>query len=71
MLVSRMVKCERLLAWRMSHEFAKAVYRATESFPKSERYGIVSQMRRAALSVPTNIVEGTAKRGPRGMASLS
>jgi four helix bundle protein len=49
----------------MSHEFAKAVYHATESFPKSERYGIVSQMRRASLSVPTNIVEGTAKRGPR------
>jgi four helix bundle protein len=49
----------------MSHEFAKAVYHATEAFPTSERYGIVSQMRRASLSVPTNIVEGTAKRGPR------
>lgn len=59
-----MVKCERLLAWHIAHDFAKAVYRATDSFPKSERYGIVSQMRRAALSVPTNIVEGTAKRGP-------
>ena len=59
-----MVKCERLHAWRMAHEFAKAVYRATQAFPKSELYGIVSQMRRASLSVPTNIVEGTAKRGP-------
>jgi len=60
-----MVKCERLLAWRVSHEFAKAVYRATQSFPTSELYGVVSQMRRASLSVPTNIVEGTAKKGPR------
>ena len=58
-----MVKCERLLAWRASHELAKAVYRATQEFPKSELYGIVSQMRRASLSVPTNIVEGAAKRG--------
>ena len=58
-----MVKCERLLAWRVSHELAKAVYRATQSFPKSELYGIVSQVRRASLSVPTNIVEGAAKRG--------
>jgi four helix bundle protein len=56
-------KIERLLAWQVSHELAKAVYRATQSFPKSELYGITSQMRRAALSAPTNIVEGAAKRG--------
>jgi four helix bundle protein len=60
-----MVKPERLRVWRMSHEFAKAVYGVTQSFPKSELYGIVSQMRRASLSVPTNIVEGTAKQGPK------
>ena len=59
-----MMKCERLLVWRVSHEFAKAVYRASQAYPKSELYGIVSQMRRASLSVPTNIVEGIAKRGP-------
>jgi four helix bundle protein len=59
-----MMKCERLHAWRESHDFAKAVYHATQSFPRSELYGIVAQMRRASLSVPTNIVEGAAKRGP-------
>jgi four helix bundle protein len=58
-----MKKYERLLAWRAAHELAKAVYEATSSFPKSELYGITSQMRRAALSAPTNMVEGAAKRG--------
>ena len=57
------MKYERIVAWRLSHELALAIYHATKSFPADERYGIVSQMRRAALSVPTNIVEGAARRG--------
>jgi len=57
-----MTKYERIHAWRASHELAKAVYRATKSFPREELYGITSQLRRAALSVPTNIVEGAARR---------
>jgi four helix bundle protein len=56
-------KYERLLAWQASHELAKAVYAATRTFPRSELYGITSQMRKAALSVPTNIVEGAARKG--------
>ena len=55
---------ERLEAWKVSHELALAVYRATESFPRQELYGLTSQARRAALSIPTNLVEGSAKRGP-------
>jgi len=55
---------ERLEAWKVSHELALAVYRATESFPRQELYGLTSQARRAALSIPTNVVEGSAKRGP-------
>src|SRR3989449_4303389 len=55
---------ERLEAWKVSHELALAVYRATESFPRQELYGLTSQARGAALSIPTNVVEGSAKRGP-------
>ena len=53
----------RLDAWKTAHEFAVAVYRTTQSFPKSELYGLTSQIRRAAFSVPANIAEGSAKRG--------
>lgn len=47
-----------ILAWQRAHAFALAIYRATESFPKSELFGLVSQMRRAVVSVASNIVEG-------------
>lgn len=53
----------RIVAWRAAHEFAIAVYRASAGWPGSERYGLVSQVRRAAFSVPVNIVEGRARRG--------
>ena len=54
-----------LIVWQKSHELAKAIYRETRSFPKEEMYGITSQIRRAALSIPTNIVEGYARKGER------
>jgi len=56
---------ERWEAWKRSHELALAVYQATKLFPKSELYGLTSQARRAAFSVAANIVEGSAKRGPK------
>lgn len=56
---------EKFDAWRATHELALEVYRITENWPTSERYQLTSQTRRAALSVPTNIAEGAAKRGPR------
>jgi len=52
----------------MTHELAKAVYGATRSFPAEERYGLTSQLRRAALSVPTNIVEGASRATKRDFA---
>ena len=55
---------ERFEAWKVSHELALAVYAATRGWPRSELYGLTSQVRRAALSAPTNIAEGSAKRGP-------
>ena len=55
---------ERLLAWRECHKLVLNVYRATQSLPKFELYGVTSQTRRAALSAAVNIVEGSAKKGP-------
>lgn len=60
-----MLSHERLLAWELCHEFALAIYRQTERWPVQERYGLTSQIRRAAVSAPTNIAEGAAKRGSR------
>ncbi len=54
---------ERLVAWQRCHSLALAVYRASEHWPAAERGGISGQIRRAALSAPTNIAEGSAKRG--------
>ena len=63
-----MMAYERLTAWRSAHLLALQVFRATDRWPRSERYGLTAQVRRAALSVPTNIAEGAAKRGPREFA---
>jgi four helix bundle protein len=60
-----MVPYERFDAWRSAHELALAIYRATDAWPRSERYELTTQLRRAALSVPANIAEGSAKRGSR------
>src|SRR5207247_4194408 len=58
-----MPRFEELEAWKRSHELALAVYQATKTFPKAELYGLTSQTRRAAFSVPANLVEGLARRG--------
>jgi four helix bundle protein len=54
---------ERLLAWQHCHRLTLFTYQVTSTFPKSELYGITSQMRRAAASAAANIAEGSAKRG--------
>ena len=51
----------RLQVWSKGHELALAVYRATQSFPREERYGLTSQLRRAAASVGANIAEGCGR----------
>jgi four helix bundle protein len=54
---------EDLLVWQKSHQFVLAVYKVTSSFSKEELYGLTSQFRRAAISIPANISEGYKKKG--------
>ena len=49
---------ENIVAWQKAHEFVVFVYRVTENYPKTESFGLVSQFRRAAVSIPANIAEG-------------
>ncbi|HET9294298.1 MAG TPA: four helix bundle protein [Gemmatimonadales bacterium] len=56
---------ESLRAWQACHQVVLAVYRLTSTWPTDERFGLVSQLRRAAVSAPANLAEGSAKRGPR------
>ena len=60
-----MVPYERFDAWQLTHRLALEVYSVTDGWPKEERFGLTIQLRRAALSAPTNIAEGSAKRGHR------
>jgi four helix bundle protein len=49
--------------WKKSIDFVKTIYKITESFPQSETFGITSQIRRAAISIPSNLAEGAARKG--------
>ena len=55
---------ERFEAWQLGVDLTVAVYELTKKMPDSERYGMVSQLRRSSLSIPTNIAEGCARKGP-------
>jgi four helix bundle protein len=58
----------KLQVWQRSHKLVLDLYRASQMFPPVERYGLTSQLRRAVLSVPTNIAEGSRRAASREFA---
>ncbi|MCX7184247.1 MAG: four helix bundle protein [Nitrosospira sp.] len=56
---------EQLEAWKFAMQLVKAVYQMTSDFPAEERYGLSQQMRRAAVSIPSNIAEGAGRNGAK------
>ncbi len=54
-----------LVAWQKAIVFVKEIYSVTATFPANEMYGLTSQLRRAAVSIPSNIAEGQGRRLPR------
>jgi len=57
-----------LRVWDEAHQLTLAIYKATRSFPKEERFGLTSQIRRASVSIPANLAEGCGRRSDGEMA---
>ena len=66
----KLERFEDLTVWQKAHELTLRVYRLSARFPREERFGLISQMLRAAVSVPANIAEGFKRRGGRDKAKF-
>ena len=60
--MSKIKNYKQLVVWRKSFELVKLIYQATKRFPKSEMFNLTSQVRRSAVSIPSNIAEGYCRR---------
>ena len=57
---------QHLIAWQRGIDLVRAVYEATAAWPKEEQFGLINQVRRAAVSVPSDLAEGQGRSGTRG-----
>jgi len=62
---------EKLNAWQRSRELVKMVYKITQKFPSGEKFGLINQMRRAAVSISSNLAEGTSRSSKKDQAHFS
>ncbi|MGG9970618.1 four helix bundle protein [Ferruginibacter sp. SUN002] len=62
---------EKLECWQHARKLAVWVYKLTRNFPKDERFGLISQMRRAAISIASNVAEGTSRKTKKDQAHFS
>ncbi|HHT9132232.1 MAG TPA: four helix bundle protein [Candidatus Tripitaka californicus] len=68
--MKRVQRFEDLEVWQKAHRLVLEIYKVTTNFPVEERFGLISQMRRTAVSVPANIAEGYKKRSLRDKANF-
>jgi four helix bundle protein len=66
----RAIRFEDLEVWQYAHRLVLIIYRITKDFPNEERFGLISQMRRAAVSIAANVAEGFKKRGIKDKANF-
>ncbi len=66
-----MFNFEKLDCWQRGIDFADLIYRVTRTFPREEQFGLTSQMRRAAVSISSNLAEGTSRRSPTDFARFT
>ena len=62
---------EKLICWQKAKELSKWIYKLTLNFPPEEKFGIVSQMRKASISIASNIAEGTSRKTKKDQAKFS
>ncbi len=63
------IKCHKdLKVWQESMDFVELIYKITNNFPSSELYGLTSQLKRASVSIPSNIAEGFARKGKQELS---
>ena len=69
--MTKVYSFEKLECWQHARKLAVWIYQHTKNFPAEEKFGIVSQMRRAAVSVASNIAEGTSRKSKKDQANFS